>query len=460
MINWFSIWWERLRTALWPVPLGMLLLTVLLFEGAIRVDDAVSREWVMRTWWLRSGSGDDARNLLSTLVSAIITMSSVVFSITIVALSLAANQFGSRLVRTYMADMRTKLALGLFTMTIVYCLLALRLVEKDMPAAQIPHVTVTVGLVLGLTCVLVLLFFLHRVARSIVADEVIRRVTGELEESIAGLPPLPPQHRPEATDDALPGDFDTHAVILTARREGYIQAVEYDRLVALAARHGIVLRLDVRPGDFMCRDGWLGAACPGGSVTPDVADAIQALIRTGARRTPTQDLEFSLRHLVDIALRALSPGINDANTALVVVEHLRGALSRLLGKDIPGPVHRDASGAVRVVGKANSHAGILDAALNQIRQAAANQPAVVIHLLGAIGRMAEHVRLPEQRAALLHHARLIAAAGLRGPGESRDRHDIEEALADAERKLEQAMRKRLRVVVRPGGEHPGAAGRR
>ncbi|HYH21722.1 MAG TPA: DUF2254 family protein [Azospirillum sp.] len=113
-----------------------------------------------------------------------------VFSIIIVALSLAANQFGTRLVRTYMADIRTKLALGLFTMTVMYCLLALRSVEKDMPAAEIPHVTVTVGLVLGLTCVLVLLFFLHRVARSIVADEVIRRVAGELEERIERMPPL------------------------------------------------------------------------------------------------------------------------------------------------------------------------------------------------------------------------------------------------------------------------------
>ncbi|HYG88311.1 MAG TPA: DUF2254 domain-containing protein [Azospirillum sp.] len=460
MVKWLSVRWETLRTSLWPVPLGMIVLTMLLYHAAIWVDSVAPTEWVQRTWWVHSGSGDDARNLLTTLVSAIITMSSVVFSITIVALSLAANQFGSRLVRTYMADVRTKLALGLFVMTVVYCLLALRTVEKDMPAAEIPHVTVTVGLALGLTCVFVLLFFLHRVARSIVADEVIRRVAGELERSIAQLPRLPARHRPEPAEGGLPSDFDTRSAILTSRAEGYIQAVDYDRLADVAARHGIVLRLDIRPGDFMCRDGWLGAAGPGDAITTEVANALQDAILIGARRTPTQDLEFSVRHLVDIALRALSPGINDANTALVVVEHMRAALSHLMGKHIPGPVHRDDAGAVRVVGKANSYAGILDAALNQIRQAAAGQPAVVIHLLGAISWMAEHVRLPEQRAALLHHARLIAAAGLRGLDEPSDRQDIEDALAAAERKLEQIMRKKLRVVGDARPESPGATERR
>jgi len=454
MIKWLSVWWELLRTSLWPVPVGMLLLSVLLYDVAAWADGVVPDEWVLNTWWVRSGSGDDARNLLTTLVSAIITMSSVVFSITVVALSLAANQFGSRLVRIYMADIRTKLALGLFVMTVFYCLLALRMVEKDMPAAEIPHVTVTVGLALGLTCVLALLFFLHQVARSIVADEVIRRVASELEAHVAGLPPLAAHQRAEAGDGALPGDFDARSAILTSRKEGYVQAVGYDRLVALASRHGVVLRLDIRAGDFMCRDGWLGAAYPADAVTPEIAGAIQDTILIGARRTPTQDIEFSLRHLVDIALRALSPGINDANTALVVVERLRGALSHLMGKHIPGPVHRDGAGAVRVVGKANSHAGILDAALNQIRQAAADQPAVIIHLLGAISWMAEHVQLPEQRAALLHHARLIAAAGLRGLDEPRDRQNIEEALVAAEHKLEQVLRTRARNRTMKSGRGP------
>jgi len=447
MISLFSIWWEKLRTSLWPIPLVMLLPAILLYSTGVWIDGAHPlNEQALRSWFLHSGSGDDARNLLTTLVTAIITMSSVVFSITIVALSLAANQFGSRLIRIYISDIRTKLALGFFVSTVVYCLLALRSLEKDMSSAEVPHITVTMGLLLGLICVLALLFFLHRIARSIIADEVIRRVACELETHMSGLPPLRTRGRQDLPDEVLPDDFDSLAIILTSRKEGYVQAVEYERLVSLASRHGIVLRLDFRPGTFMCMDGWLGAAYPSEAVTPEIVVAIQDRIVIGARRTPTQDLEFTIRHLVDIALRALSPGINDANTALVVIERMRGALSRLMGKSLPMGICRDDAGMIRIVTKGNSHAGILDAALNQIRQAAANQPAVIIHLLDALGRMAEHVRLPEQREALLHHARMIAAAGLQNLKEPQDRADIEEALASAERKLDQALRGRLRVI--------------
>ncbi|WP_119153386.1 DUF2254 domain-containing protein [Caldimonas tepidiphila] len=453
MNNRAFVWWEKLRTGLWVVPLAMLPLTILLHQGAGWIDRVAPDQAALRTWWLYSGSGDDARNLLSTLVAAIITMSSVVFSITVVTLSLAANQFGSRMVRIYMSDLRTKVALGLFTMTIVYCLLGLRAVQKDMPAAEVPHVTVTLGLLLGLTCVLALLLFLHVVARSIVADEVARRVAGELEDSIAQLRPLEPGRRREDAEDArLPHDFEARSVILASRDEGYVQAVDYEALAALAARHGVLLRLDFKPGEFMCRHGWLGAVHPGEAVDRAFGDAVQDRILIGRQRTPTQDLEFSIRHLIDIALRALSPGINDANTALMVIDRLRGALSRLMGKELAPCVYRDAAGEVRLVCRRSSHADILDAALHQIRQAAARQPAIVIRLLEALARIAEHVRLPEQRESLRHHARLIAAAGLREAQEPGDRTDIEEAFAGAERKLEQALRRRLRTVGRTGPE--------
>lgn len=450
MLNRVAVWRERMRTGLWPVPLAMLLGGVALYNIALGVDGMIGNEQVLRAWWLHRGNGDDARNLMSTLVTAIITMSSVVFSITIVALSLAANQFGSRLVRTYVSDIRTKVALGVFTMTVVYCLLALGTLEKEMVAAQVPHIAVTLGLALGLGCILTLLLFLHRVARSIVADDVIRHVAGDLEKSIAGLPPLETRKPEGPSDEMLPKGFHDHAVMLRSSEEGYVQAVDYERLVALAEKHDVHFRLEFKPGAFMCKDGWLGALGPAEAVTPELAAAVQESILIGAERTPTQDLEFSIRHLVDIALRALSPGINDANTALVVIDRLRGALSRLMGKSLPPAVFRDGSGVIRVVGKRNGYGDVLDAALHQIRQAGAIHPAVMIGLLGAIGRIAEHVVLPEQRQALLHHTRMIAAAGTRDLQEPSDRADIEAAHSMTERKLTEVLHGR-RPVVRSSG---------
>lgn len=433
--NRLRVWWEALRTGLWPVPLGLAFAAVALYGGAMAIDEIGFDVSTLRRWHLYSGTGDDARNLLSTLAAAIITMSSVVFSITVVALSLAANQFGSRLVRTHMADVRTKGALGLFTLTIVYCLLALRSVEKEMPAAEVPHITVSLGLLLALVCVVALLVFLHFVARSIVADEVIRRAARELEENIAQLPPLELRSNERPIDDPLPANFDVRSAILHSKAEGYIEAIAYERLAALCSERDIRIRLEVRAGDFVSRAGWLAIVYPKEALTSDIATVIQEHILVGDRRTATQDVEFTLRHLVDIALRALSPGINDANTALVVIDHLGAALSRLLCKELPQRIYRDSSGIARVVARTSDYAGILGAALHQIRQSAASQPSVIIQTLRALGRIGEHVRLPDQREALLHQANLVAAAGLREAQEDLDRDDIKRAFEHANHKL-------------------------
>lgn len=434
-----SVLWERIRTGLWPLPLSMLALAVLLFAATLHLDRQLPDEMLLRAWWLHSGSGDDARNLLSTLVSAIITMSSVVFSITIVALSLAANQFDSRLVRTYMADIRTKLALGLFLTTVVYSLLALRLVEQDMTPAEVPHLTVSLGLLLGLLCVLVLLLFLHVIARSIVADEVVARVARELEESIASLPDVDGREPPRSLGPALTADLGGSAVTLTSAREGYVQSVNYERLVDVARRHGVVLRLDFKSGDFMCRGGWLGTVHPAGRGHAELLGRVQEEILIGRERTPTQDLEFSVRHLVDVALRALSPAINDANTAMVVIDRLRGAMSNLMAKRLPGTEHFDSSGELRVLAKSDGYPEILDFAFRQIRHAGHSQPAVMVALLEGLSRLAEHVRLDVQAEAVLRQARLAAEAALLGSRMEEDSRRIAAALANVELRLKQAL---------------------
>src|SRR5690606_24248722 len=136
----------------------------------------------------------------------------------------------------------------------------------------------------------------------------------------------------------------------------------------------------------------------------------------------------------------LSPGVNDSNTALVVIDHLSGALSRIMRKSLPPAWHCDSDGQVRVWTKSNSHEGILDASLHQIRQAAATQPAVIINLLGAIGRVGEHSSLPAQYEALVRHTQLVTASGLQDCSGAADRQDIGQACAATLRKLEQARR--------------------
>jgi uncharacterized membrane protein len=159
-------------------------------------------------------------------------------------------------------------------------------------------------------------------------------------------------------------------------------------------------------------------------VRPDTADEIAALIVVGRERTPTQDLEFSVRHLVEVALRGLSPSINDPFTAVAVIDRLRGR-SKLMQRQLPPQAFYDGSGSVRLIDDPPTYGGIIDVAFHQIRQAGAAKPAVVIHMLRAIGDIARHLRLEEQRQALTRHARMIVAAGLREVPETDDRADIE-----------------------------------
>jgi uncharacterized membrane protein len=149
MTNWLLTTWDYLRTSLWLVPSAMILAGVGLAITMLRVDAGYGAEDQIRAWWINSGDGEDARNLLSTLLSAIITMATMVFSITIVALTLAANSYGSRLIRLFRANLRTQGVLGLFAMTIVYCLIVLRSIHGKAPMPEVPHAAVTVGTAFG-----------------------------------------------------------------------------------------------------------------------------------------------------------------------------------------------------------------------------------------------------------------------------------------------------------------------
>jgi len=424
MRNWLLTVWDNVRTSLWLVPSILIVVGIGLAVLMLQVDAGYGSEDQVRAWWINSGDGEDARNLLSTLLSSIITMASLAFSVTVVALTLAVNSYGSRLIRIFRADLRTQAVLGTFAMTIVYCLIVLRSIHGKAPMADVPHASVTVGTVLALVCVLALLAFIQGVARSIVADEVVRRVRRELDQSIEEFDPLggtAPEHAPAD----LPADFDRKAERIALPYEGYVQAVDYDEILAWAERHDAVLRLDFRAGDFIVNGDLRVLVYPPTGEPLRVREEIGRLILSGDERTPTQDVEFAIRHLVEIALRALSPGLNDPFTATVVIDRLRGSLSRGMGRRLPAETLRDRSGRVRVYRQVTTYEGLIDAAFHQIRQAASSHPAVLIHLLEAITRIAEHTRLDEQRRALARHANLIRAAAERDVAEPADRQDVE-----------------------------------
>jgi uncharacterized membrane protein len=429
VLNWLSTAFDAVRTNLWFLPTLMFLLGIALALGMLHLDgDPRWSQSEVRNW-VSSGSGDDARNLLSTLLTAVITMAGIVFSVTVVSLSLAANAYGPRLIRTFRAQRGTQIALGAFVLTIVYLLLVLRAVRGDAPAGQAPDLAVAVGGALALACVLALLGFIQGVSSIIVADEVVRRVRLEFDHAAAALPAR--GAAPAASDLALPDDFDDRAARLRLPREGYVQSVAFEALAAWAQQRDLVLRLDFRPGDFVVDGDRKVLVYPAPDDPERARRQIDRFIVTGEQRTPTQDIEFAVRHLVEIAVRALSPGINDPFTAMAVIDRIRGALARIARHRMPAAHMADEAGALRIVRRVSDFDGVLRASLDQIRQAGAGKPAVMIHMLRALGALAGHLQDERQRAAVERYVRSVKAAALDQPLEQGDREDVLQAYEEA-----------------------------
>jgi uncharacterized membrane protein len=355
-----------------------------------------------------------------------ITVAALTFSLTMVALSQASSQLGPRLLTTFMRDTANQVVLGTFVATFIYCLLVLRTVRAEPPF--VPYISVTVAIGLAVTGLGVLIYFIHHVAVGIQADKVIAAVARDLDDAIDALFPEMlgdepgPDERPRAEAAALP---ERQARPVVARESGYVRAIDGDGLLDLATGQDLVVRLLHRPGHFVMRGSRLALVWPAPRVDEPTGDRIRRVFLLGDQRTFEQDLEFAVTQLVEIALRALSPGINDPFTAIRCVDWLGAVLRRLAERRMPSPFRYDRDGTLRVITEAVAFGGVVDAALDQIRQAAGTNVAVALRLLETITVVLEGVRRREDAQALLRQAAMIHRAG-HAVAEAEDRAAIEE----------------------------------
>jgi uncharacterized membrane protein len=389
-----------LRGQLWIIPLLMSLLAMafafwLLTSGATLLetwDDG-------RLWWLYSGDASSARDLLSSLLSGLMTMTSLVISVTFVILTLAANQLGPRLISTFMGDRQIQAVLGLFLGTILYVLVVLRTLDDTLGTEGVPHIAVTVGSVLTVTCLFALLFYIHKIARAIIADNVIARVAEDLYRDIRSILPKPadePRH-------PLPDLTRHRAGVVMLDCSGYIQVIDYERLVSIAARETAVLHVKVRAGHFVLRNGEHVIVHAERAFNSDAVKAVKDAFVIDEERTPAQDLEYGLRQLVEIALRALSPGINDPYTAVAVIDRLGAALEEIFQRSLQPAIWCDKEGKVRVIAQRSDLQGLTDAALDEIRQAGGKLPPVLIRMADVLGQLASSLRSEAMCQAVMCH---------------------------------------------------------
>ena len=425
---WVIRHWDDLRTNYWFLPALMSLVAVAAAFAATALDRSVQTDSPDGWDWTYSGGPEGARAVLSTVAGSMITVAGTVFSITIVALTLASGQFGPRLLRNFIRDRSNQFVLGVFTATFIYCLLVLRTVRGTDHHLFVPSISVTIGIVLALADLGVLIYFIHHVAISIQATQVINVVNRELGETIDRLWPEelgenPPHERPVPVE--TPRDPSEPAAI-AAQSSGYIDGIDDEALLQLAQERDLVITLNRRPGHFVVKGSPLATIRPSDCANEELSDLINRVFTLAAHRTPFQDVEFAVDQLVEIALRALSPGINDPFTAMTCIDRLGEALCRLAKRPIPSPYRYDEEKRLRVVTHSADFDSVVDAAFNQIRQYGRSSAAVLIRLLETIAVVANHSDRDAVKTALARHAQLVQRAAVGGIPEEEDRKDVEE----------------------------------
>jgi uncharacterized membrane protein len=413
---------EALRTNLWLVPTVELAVAIVLFVVTYTLDRAAYRGTITFPSWINNGSPDAARQILTAIAAAVITVVGLVFSIVIVALTLASTQFGPRMLRNFIRDRGVQITLGTFVATFAYAVLTLGSVGHGR-GDFVPHFSITVCLALLLVDLAVLVFFIDRVTKSIQLPEVIAGIARDLSQAIAvELSSNAPRGSIAAAGD-LPNRLDEGGETVAATRSGYLQVVEYSTLVDIASESGSVIELMYRPGHFVVAGLPLARVWPA-SAAPEVSRALDRAHVTGANRTLRQDLTFAIDQLVEIAIRALSPAVNDTFTALTCIDWLSDGLCQITEAWTSRRVHFDANGTVRVISAPLTYERFVDRAFDKIRQAGRGMPAVMIRQLDALAKIMAYTHAVEQRAALLAQADMILHSSEESVPEASDRADV------------------------------------
>ncbi|WP_425615285.1 DUF2254 domain-containing protein [Anatilimnocola sp. NA78] len=443
-------YWESLRTSYWFLPALQGLIAIVGALGTVYLDHIIHEHAKWAIPWTYTGSPDGARAVLSTIAGSMMTVAGVVFSITIVALSLASGQFGPRLLRNFIRDRNNQFVLGTFTATFLYCLLVLRTVRSAEDVRFVPGISVTIGILLAVFNLGILIYFIHHVAFSIQATEVIRAVTEELHQTIdrlwpdrLGQPPPQPEGMPLDQVPPTPPQRYVHeeAVPMVATHSGYIDVINGEALIKLAREHDLIFRLAYRPGHFVIEGTTLAWAWPTQPATEEVSRSLNRAFIFASQRTPFQDVEFAVDQLVEVAIRALSPGINDPFTALNCIDRLGEALSQLMQRAVPPALRYDEDDQLRVITNPADFRAVTDAAFNQIRQYGSGSAAVLIRMLETFRKMGTLACREDDLVALGHHANLVVRAAKRDLPEPADLCDVEERYAELQREF--ALRKRV-----------------
>lgn len=404
--------WNRLSESYWFYPLVMPVLGICLSRIMLWVDSLVLNT-LQSPLFFFTGNASEARTMLFSLAGTILGTASVVYSLLTVPLSVAASQFGSRLLRLYLRDQTTQFILGIFVGTFVY----LVSVALAIPSAELnpdaPQITTSMALLLCLIAFGSIIVLIHHIGTSLQAPNMIASAGSDLRRVIEA-------HNTEYSHQAQINPLSNKNAVLTrvaqtgspiyAKRQGYIQHINPDLLLPLAVKNDLAIHLIRKAGHFIQPGDLIAKAFPPENLNPEIEARICDAYKLGNQRTPEQDLVYAVNQLVEVAVRAMSPAINDPFTAMTCLDHIAAGLSTF-NDDANFQTSRyyDANGRLRLIFDAVTFTELLDESLNMIRHASRDSVDVLLAVLKTIETIASRMTRAEFLDDLLRHVRLVEA---------------------------------------------------
>jgi len=434
-MNRYRQFWSKLRSSFWLLPSVIVVVSITLAAILIEAESAVSDQWLAKWPKLLGVGAAGARGMMSTIAGSMMTVVGVTFSMVLMVLAMASSQYTSRILRNFIRSRATQVVLGIFAGIFTYCLIVLRTIRSGDEGTYIPNLAVSFGFVLSLVGVVALIFFIHYIASSIQASNIIASVA---EETIASIDRLFPEDLAHGSGDDdeqplhPPSEQKWRAVM--AGKSGYIQSVNSAALVSLARDRNTIVWMDHGIGEFVVQNTPLASLALEEPPDQAMIEALQATFSLNRHRTVYQDAAFGIRQIVDIALKALSPGINDTTTAVMCVDYLTSILARIAPRKIPSS-YRYEEEKLRVIAKGPTFASLLSEAFDQLRESANGNLGIMLRMLGALQTIASLADNQSRRRVLLEQVECIAELGARTIESPHDRAYFERRLGQVREAL-------------------------
>lgn len=395
-----------LRDSFWFLPALMAVGAGCMAIFTVWLDDALGSDWVGEMLWLWTGTGDGGRAVLSVIATAMMTVVSIVYSLTISILSQTSSHYGPRVLRNFTSDRGNQFVLGTFIATFVFCLSVMRTIISEDGRNFIPFISINFGYALAMASLGVLIYYIHHMAQSIQAENLVSGIGADFQRAL-------PKLFPADTDSSVPSRGDVHDLDwnvgceVLCEKDGYIIGLDVDCVVSLACQHDLLVKAEKRPGDFSVRGAVVLRISSAKPVSRQVLQAFSGCLSYGIHRTPQQDILYSIQQLVEIAAHALSPGVNEPFTAIACINWLGASLRSVADRNPPSIFKRDKGGRLRAILRHTTFCEMVSASFDQIRIYGSSNKLVVQELIRTIDTLVPVVKTGEDLHCLRSYLVLL-----------------------------------------------------